>query len=69
MTTVTSTKPEPKIWQVYGLLRRNKWIPAATIVEKTNDKGLRALRHLRDYGYEIEVRRGKNGMEYRRVND
>ena len=69
VTTTTATKTQPKIWQVYNVLRLNKWVPAATIVEKTNDRGLRALRHLRDYGYEIEVRRGKKGMEYRRVND
>lgn len=58
-----------KIEAVLETLKLNKWVPGKTIEEKTGDVGLRALRHLRDYGYVIEVRRSKSGYEYRRINN
>ena len=74
MVTATKTAPRTKfdkgtqIYDALSLLRKNTWVKRAKIAEKLGTNDLRALRHLRGFGYEIDVKRGKNGYEYRRLN-
>lgn len=70
MATSTKNKETvaPKIVTALNLLKKNKWVNRTKLVDALNTEDLRAVRHLRGFGYEIQVRKGKNGYEYKRIS-
>jgi len=70
MKTFTESKETvaPKIVTALNLLKKNRWVNRTVLVDALNTEDLRAVRHLRRFGYEIQVRKGKNGYEYKRLS-
>ena len=60
---------QTKIYNALDLLKKDSWVSRAKLVTKLGTEDLRAVRHLRGYGYEIQCRKTRNGYEYKRVND
>jgi hypothetical protein len=49
-------------------LRKGRWVSRDVLTDALNDDDLRSVRRLREKGYNISVRRGRDGnYEYRRA--
>lgn len=48
-------------------LRKGKWVSRDILVDTLGEDDLRSVRRLREFGYDIDVRKNAGVFQYRRV--